>query len=220
MPKIKLIVDGGKANAGPPLGPALAPLKVNIGAIVEAINQKTENFAGMQVPVDVTVDPSTKAFEIHVGMPSTSALIKKELGIKKASGNVKETIAGNLTLEQAKKIAETKIGAVNARSTKKAMNEIIGTCKALGVTVEGENPSKIIKELNLGRHDSFFGGRDSVATKEELEAEARAKEKEAERLAFNEQKAKIQAEADARKAAEAASIEAAKPEQKPAEAKK
>ena len=64
---IKLLVDGGKASAGPPLGPGLAPLKVNIGQVVSAINEKTKEFAGVQVPVSVVVDTETKEFEIKIG---------------------------------------------------------------------------------------------------------------------------------------------------------
>ena len=69
---IELLVEGGKATAAPPLGPTLAPLKVNVGQVVAEINKKTADMAGMKVPVKVTVDTATKAFEISVGTPPVS----------------------------------------------------------------------------------------------------------------------------------------------------
>ena len=75
---VEALVEGGKASAAPPLGPALGPLGVNIGQVISAINQKTDSFKGMQVPIKVIVDTSTKKFEITVGTPPAAALIKKE----------------------------------------------------------------------------------------------------------------------------------------------
>ncbi|MBI3035213.1 50S ribosomal protein L11, partial [Candidatus Woesearchaeota archaeon] len=74
---VEALVEGGKATAAPPLGPALGPLGVNIGQIVSDINKKTSVFNGMQVPVKVIVNMDTKKFEISVGTPPASALILK-----------------------------------------------------------------------------------------------------------------------------------------------
>ena len=62
---VEVLVQGGKATAAPPLGPALGPLGVNIGQIVADINKKTGDFAGMQVPVKVSVDSDTKEYKIY-----------------------------------------------------------------------------------------------------------------------------------------------------------
>src|SRR6266480_1088882 len=64
--KLQVLVDGGKATPGPPLGPALGPLGVNIVEILKAINEKTKSFEGMKVPVTLLVDPKTKTFSIEV----------------------------------------------------------------------------------------------------------------------------------------------------------
>ena len=104
---VEALVDGGKASAGPPLGPALGPKGVNIGQIIAAINEKTKAFAGMKVPVKILIKED-KSFDIKVGTPPMSALIKGELGLQKGSGNARAEKVGNLTLEQAKKIAEMK----------------------------------------------------------------------------------------------------------------
>ena len=86
MQTVSALVTGGQASAGPPLGPTLGPLGVNILQIVTAINEKTKDFEGMKVPVTVNVDKSTKKWTVEVGIPSAAALILKEAGIQKGSG--------------------------------------------------------------------------------------------------------------------------------------
>jgi len=78
---VEVLVEGGKATAAPPLGPALGPLGVNIGQVVSDINKKTAEFKGMQVPVKVEVDDQTKAYTISVGTTPCAELIKNEAGI-------------------------------------------------------------------------------------------------------------------------------------------
>jgi len=80
---ISSLVTGGEASAGPPLGPALGPIGVNIMQVIDAINEKTSEFKGMKIPVTVSVDTDTKKWEIEVGLPSASALLLKEAGIQK-----------------------------------------------------------------------------------------------------------------------------------------
>ncbi len=149
---VEALVEGGKATAGPPLGPALGPLKLNIGEVVKAINEKTKAFAGMQVPVKVIVDTSTKEFRIEVGTPPTTALIKKELGLEKGGKDQKEKV-GNLTMEQAVKIAKMKVDAMLAQDLKAAVKEVVGTALSMGVTVEGKDPREIQKEIDEGKWD-------------------------------------------------------------------
>lgn len=152
---VQALVDGGKATAGPPLGPALGPLGVNIGKIIEEINNKTKDFAGLKVPVKVIVDKDTKGFEIEVGTPPVSALIKKELGVEKGA-KAKGEVIGNLTLQQVVKIAKMKSDVTLAKELKSAVNEVLGTCVSMGVTCEGKNPKEVIKEVNEGKHDKLF----------------------------------------------------------------
>jgi len=128
---IESLVDGGKASAGPPLGPAQGPMGVNIGEVIAAINEKTREMAGMKVPVKVIVDSDSKAFEIVVGTPPTSALIKKELGLKKASGTAGKERISDLTREQARKIAKIKFGSDDDASVR----QVEGTARSMGITV-------------------------------------------------------------------------------------
>jgi len=155
---VESLVEGGKASPGPPLGPALGPLGVNISAVVAAINEKTRDFAGMKVPVRVIVDPKTKSFEIEVGTPPTSALIIKELGIEKGSSDARANIVGNLSMEQAVKIARMKRDGMLAADLKAATKEVLGTCVSMGVSVEGKPAKEVQREIDEGKYDHLFEG--------------------------------------------------------------
>lgn len=153
---IEALVEGGKASAGPPLGPALGPLGVNIMQIINTINDKTKQFDGMKVPVKVIIDPKTKNFEIEVGTPPASSLIFKELGLEKGSGSAGTHKIGNLTVDQAIKIAKMKQDNLLGKELKQKTKEVIGTCVSIGVTVEGKKPQEIQKAIDEGVYDSKF----------------------------------------------------------------
>jgi len=155
MAEVKLMVEGGKATAGPPLGPSLAPLGVNIGQIVSQINEKTKGYAGMKVPVVVEVDKS-KNVTINVGSPPTSALILKEAKASKGGANQKTDKVGNLTIQQVKKLAEMKINSLSSSKIYSAVREIVGTCNSMGVTIEGKPAKEIQKEIKSGKWDDLL----------------------------------------------------------------
>jgi large subunit ribosomal protein L11 len=154
--KIEALVEGGKASAGPPLGPALGPLGVNIMQIINTINDKTKQFSGMKVPVKVIVDPKTKDFEIQVGTPPASSLILKEINLEKGSGSAGTHKVGNITVDQAIKVAKMKQDNLLGKELKQKTKEVIGTCVSLGVTVEGKKPQEIQKAIDEGKFDSKF----------------------------------------------------------------
>src|SRR5918911_4885057 len=118
---ISALVSGGEANAGPPLGPALGPIGVNVLQVVNAINEKTKDFPGMKVPVKVEVDPETKKFTVEVGIPPTAALIFKEAGVTKGSGTAGTNYAGNIGIEGAIRIAKMKMNSSYAKDIKGAV---------------------------------------------------------------------------------------------------
>ncbi len=151
--KISSLVTGGGASAGPPLGPALGPLGVNIMEVIKAINDKTKDFEGMKVPVTVLVDPDTKKWDIEVGIPTAAALILKEAGIQKGSGASGSEWVGDVTIDVIAKIANTKLEKSYASSLKSVAKTIIGTCLALGIKVEGKTPKEITAEITEGKWD-------------------------------------------------------------------
>jgi large subunit ribosomal protein L11 len=153
---VELLVSGGQANAGPPLGPALGPLGVNVMAIVNRINELTKDYAGMKVPVKVLVDPETKQFEVTVGTPTSSALIVSELKIEKGSGTPSTAKVGNLTIDQVVRIAKMKRAELLARNLKTATKEILGVCVSMGVTAEGKDPREVQREIDEGKYDEIF----------------------------------------------------------------
>jgi large subunit ribosomal protein L11 len=151
--KISSLVTGGGASAGPPLGPALGPLGVNIMEIINAINDKTKDFEGMKVPVTVSVDPDTKKWDIEIGIPSSAALVLKEAGIQKGSGTSGTEWVGDVTIDAIIKVANTKLEKSYATSLKSVAKTIIGTCLALGIKIEGKTPKEITVEINEGKWD-------------------------------------------------------------------
>ncbi|OPY53916.1 MAG: 50S ribosomal protein L11 [Methanosaeta sp. PtaU1.Bin060] len=150
---VEALVPGGKASAGPPLGPALGPLGVNVAQVVAKINEQTRDMNGMQVPVKIKVKSRTE-FEIEVGTPPTSALILKELGIEKGTGD--KTTVGNLTMEQVLKIANIKRRGLLAKTMKNAAREVIGTAGSVGVTVEGLSSKDAQAAVAGGKYDEIL----------------------------------------------------------------
>ncbi|MCD6549584.1 50S ribosomal protein L11 [Candidatus Micrarchaeota archaeon] len=152
---ISALVEGGAATAGPPLGPALGPLGVNINEIISTINEKTKDFKGIKVPVKVIVDKESKTFDIEIGTPPTSELIKKEIGVTKGRKEPGE-IVGDISLEQVIKIAKIKRDKMRAKSLKSAVKQVLGTCVSLGATCNGKDPREIIREIDEGKHDTIL----------------------------------------------------------------
>lgn len=196
MPKetVEVMVEGGKATAAPPLGPALGPMGVNIGQVVSTINDKTKAFAGMKVPVKVIIDKDTKEFDIEVGTPPTSQLIKKEAGIEKGSGNVIEDKVADILIEQIIKIAKMKESVLLGKTLKNKVKEIVGTCNSMGILVEGKAAIDSIKDINEGKFD------EEIRTeKTELTAEEKAKlEEEKKKLAEEMESRRAELEAKAK----------------------
>lgn len=182
---VESLVEGGKATAAPPLGPALGPKGVNIGLVIAEINKKTASFKGMQVPVKIIIDSSTKTFEITVGTPPAAELIKKEAGIQKGSGNPLDHVA-DLKIEQIIKIAKMKEDALSGKSLKHKVKEIVGTCNSMGIKVEGVHAKDALKDIDAGKFD-----KEIKAEKTELTAE--------EMRELEEEKKKLQAEVAAKR---------------------
>jgi large subunit ribosomal protein L11 len=154
MPEtIEALVDAGEASAGPPLGPALGPLGINIKEVIDKINAETDVFKGMKVPVKVTIDTTSKTFEIEVGTPPTSSLIKKELNLEKGSSSSRTEKVGDLSMNQVEKIVKMKGQSILGKSLKESVKEILGTCVSMGVTVDGKDPRDIQRLIDENKYE-------------------------------------------------------------------
>lgn len=181
--KIQILIEGGKATAAPPLGPALGPTGVNIGQVVSDINKKTGEFKGMQVPVTVTVDGEEKTYEISIGTPPASALIKKEAKLEKGSGKAKTEMVADVLIEQIIKVAKMKEDSLLGKTLKEKVKEIIGTCQSMGILVEGKPAQEAVKEVNDGKFDEEIKSEKTELSAEELARLEEERKKMAEELA-------------------------------------
>ena len=184
---VETLIEGGKATAAPPLGPALGPTGVNIGQVVGEINSKTADLKGMQVPVKVTIDTDTKEFSIEIGTPPAAALIKKEAGISKGAGNPLTEKVADLLIEQIIKVAKTKEDSLLGKDLKAKVREVVGTCQSMGVLVEGMIAQEALKAIAEGKFDEKI-----KSGRTELTAEEKAR--------VEEEKKKLQEEMEARRA--------------------
>jgi len=152
---IEVLVPGGEATPGPPLGPELGPTPVDVQAVVQQINDETAAFDGMEVPITVEYEDDG-SFTIEVGVPPTAELIKDEAGFSTGSGEPQETFVADLSVEQVQKIAEQKQSDLLAYDLKNAAKEVVGTCVSLGVTIEGNDPRQFKERIDDGEYDDRF----------------------------------------------------------------
>jgi len=151
--QVEVLVPGGKATAGPPIGPALGPLGINVKQVVDDINKQTADFNGMQVPVTITVDDK-KNVSISVGIPPTTALLKSEAGVVKGSAEPNSNFVGDLPMEAVVRIARMKLNDMLSYELKTAVKEVVGTCVSVGVTVEGRKPKEVLAAIDAGEFDA------------------------------------------------------------------
>ena len=130
---IKLLVEAGKANPSPPVGPALGQRGVNIMEFCKAFNAKTQKMEGV-LPVVVTVY-ADKSFSFEVKSPPVSYLLKKMAKVQKGSGEVPKKKVGRVTRAQVEEIAKTKMPDLNTDNLDAAVNIVSGTARSMGIEV-------------------------------------------------------------------------------------
>ncbi len=133
---IKLQCPAGKANPAPPVGPALGQHGVNIMEFCKAYNARTQDQAGMIIPVVITVY-ADRSFTFELKSPPAAVLLKKAAKIAKGSGEPNRNKVGSVTRDQLVEIAEIKKSDLNARDVDQAIKIIAGTARSMGLTVEG-----------------------------------------------------------------------------------
>lgn len=156
MAKLEIIemqVEGGKATPGPAVAQKLGPMKMNVGEVMKAVNDKTAAFKGMKVPVKIKVNPDDKSYEIEVGTPSTSELIKKEIGLEKGSARPNKEKVSAIAIESLIKVAKMKTDDLYDLTLKNAVKTVAGSCHSLGILVEGMLAPEFNKKLEAGVYD-------------------------------------------------------------------
>jgi len=151
--QIKLLVEGGSMSPGPALSQKLGPLGMNVGEIIQKVNDATKDFKGLKVPVELDIDAGTKEFEVHVFSPPVSELLKKELGIEKGSGIQSKMQVGNASIEQIISIAKTKLPNMLCNDLKSAVKTIVGTCVSLGILIENKPAVDTEKAIDSGKYN-------------------------------------------------------------------
>lgn len=156
---IEFMVEGGKASPGPTTAPKLSAYKLNVGEVFKKINEKTKEYEGIQVPVKIIIEKEKGSYEIEIGIPPVSSLIKKELGFvkpEKTEGEKKQIFMGDLKIEQCIKIAKIKMPEFLSKDLKSAVKTVIGTAVSMPVTIEGKKPKEVLKEIEEGKYDNLF----------------------------------------------------------------
>ena len=152
MAVIKLMVEGGNMTPGPAVAQQLGPMGINMGKVISDVNTATSEFKGVTVPVHLTVNTETKEVSIKVLSPPTSELIKKELGIEKASGARLKQRVGNFAIEQVISVAKAKHDHMLSNDFMATVKSVIGTCQALGILIESKEVKEVQEEIAEGKY--------------------------------------------------------------------
>ena len=195
--QIKLLVDGGSMKPGPALSQKLGPVGIPINQVIQKVNEATKSFQGIQVPVELIVDATTKSFEVKVFSPPVSGLLKRELGIEKGSGAQKKIKVGNASIEQIISVAKAKSGNLLCKDFKSAVKTIVGTCVSLGILIESKPAVEVEQEIAEGKYDKEINtmSTETPASKKKLIDEYYSKvKKEQDKILQQEQAASKAAE--------------------------
>lgn len=133
---VKIQLPAGNATPAPPVGPALGQHGVNIGAFVQAFNEKTKSQAGLIIPTVITIYVD-RTFTFITKTPPAAVLLKRAAGLAKGSGIPNRDKVGSVTMAQVREIAESKMPDLNAASVDTAARMVMGTARSMGITIEG-----------------------------------------------------------------------------------
>ena len=150
---IKILTEGGNMSPGPALSQKLGPAGINMGQVIQKVNEATKNFKGIKVPIELDINTSTKEFEIKVFSPPVSESLKKELKIEKGSGLQEKEKVANASIEQIILIAKTKMPNLLCKDLRSAVKSVVGTCVSLGILIENKPAAQIEKDIDNGLFD-------------------------------------------------------------------
>ncbi|MGC9072121.1 MAG: 50S ribosomal protein L11 [Acidilobus sp.] len=159
MPQEKVIslqIEGGEAKPGPPLGPTLSSLGLNVKQVVDEINQKTKDFKGMTIPIKIIVNMATKSYRVEIGIPTVTALLLREAGSSEPSGDPEHKKVGDIGFESLIKVALMVRPKMTAKTLKAAVKSLLGSARSIGLTVNGRDPKEVIRDLDAGKYDEVL----------------------------------------------------------------
>lgn len=131
---VKLQIPAGQANPAPPVGPALGQQGVNIMAFCKEFNAFTQSQSGLILPVVITIYQD-KSFSFVVKSPPAAVLLKQKAALAKGSGVPNREKVGQVTREQVREIAKMKHKDLNTTDEVRAMRQIEGTARSMGISV-------------------------------------------------------------------------------------
>src|SRR5262245_15527468 len=131
---VKIQIPAGQATPAPPVGTALGPHGINIMDFCKAYNAETENRRGLVIPAEISIYED-RSFTFITKTPPTPFLLRQAAGIEKGAQNVRTANAGEVTHEEVRKIAETKMPDLNAIDLDGAVAQVAGTARSMGIRV-------------------------------------------------------------------------------------
>ncbi len=132
---VKLQIAAGKANPAPPVGPALGQAGVNIMGFCKEFNERTQQQAGLIIPVEITVFED-RSFTFITKTPPAAVLLKKAANIESGSSKPNSYKVATVKREKVREIAESKMPDLNAANVESAMRMVEGTARSMGITIE------------------------------------------------------------------------------------
>jgi len=154
--QLKMLVDGGDMKPGPTVGQQLGPVGLNIGQVIQKVNEVTKGFKGMKVPITLDINTKTKGFDVLVSSPPTSELLKKEIGVEKGSGKAKDIKVGNISMEQIITVSKIKNPNMITSSFKNTVKSVVGSCISLGIIIDNKAPQEITSDIDSGIYDKII----------------------------------------------------------------
>ncbi len=133
--QVRLQIEAGKANPAPPIGPALAAHGINLMAFCKDYNARTSDRMGDIIPADITIY-TDGSYKFTLRTQPAAILLKKAAGIEKGAAEPNKEPVGEITREQLREIAQTKMRDLNAVDIEGAMRQIEGTAKQMGITIK------------------------------------------------------------------------------------
>jgi len=145
-------VTGGESGAMSSLAPKLGPLGLSPKKVGDDIAKSTLGWKGLKVTCRLTIQNRIATVEV---IPSASSLVIKALKEpprdRKKEKNIKHS--GNLSFDEIVTVARQMRERSMAKEFKGTVKEILGTCVAIGCTVDGQSPKIVQEKVEDGEYD-------------------------------------------------------------------